>query len=69
MWQMTSNDVRAKWAAVLNYVQGSGGIVWVRKWSNESVAVVPADWARQALDAIGPPKAPEVPTEPPKADR
>ncbi|MCX4783320.1 hypothetical protein [Streptomyces sp. NBC_01264] len=56
MWKMTSNDVRVHWAKVVRYVRDFNGVVIARQYKTETVAVVPVDWYRLAVEAIGEPK-------------
>ncbi|MFB7353442.1 hypothetical protein [Streptomyces gardneri] len=64
MWRLTSNDVRVHWAKVTRYVRERGGVVIARQYKTDVAAVVPIEWYRRAVDAIGEPQVPDDP-EPP----
>lgn len=55
---MTSDKARIHFSKVMRWVDDTKEIVFVRRWKKRVVAIVPADWAEAAAEAIGPPQRP-----------
>lgn len=64
MWRLTSNDVRVHWAKVTRYIREYGGVVIARQYKTDVAAVVPIEWYRRAVEAIGEPETPADPKPP-----
>ncbi|MFI1169200.1 hypothetical protein ACH4UM_37975 [Streptomyces sp. NPDC020801] len=53
---MTTEDVRKNWGTVLTEIRARvRGAIVLRRYKDEVAVLVPVNWYRQAVDAIGQP--------------